>query len=239
MEKMKDFVIIGLGRFGKSIATQLYTQGHEVLAIDNNQIETNRINGKVSSAVTADATSFEIMHALGVQNFDCAIVCIGEELEASLLVVEVCKELKIKYIIAKAKNEQHAKILYALGVNQVVFPENFAGKKLANMLSTPGINELVDLTGDYKIFEMPLPDEWANKSIRDINMPKKYKVSIVVIKRDNEIITPDPDLDLQDGDRLVLAGQYSKINALVELIKEPEEIQNSLSSVFGLTESNE
>ena len=236
MEKMKDFVVIGLGRFGKSIATELYAQGHEVLAIDKNQAETNHINGKVSSAVTADATSYNILHSLGVQNFDCAIICIGEELEPSLLAVEVCKELKLKYIIAKAKSEEHAKILYALGVDQVIFPENFAGKKLANMLSNPGINELVDLTGDYKIFEMPLPNQWNDKTIREINMTKKYKVSIVVIKRNNEALSPEPDITLLDGDRLVLAGQSSKLKTLVNLIEEPEEINYSLASVFGLTD---
>ena len=238
MKKMKDFVVIGLGRFGKSVASQLYTMGKEVLAIDRSQLETNQMEGKVSSAITADATKYEIMHSLGVQNFDCAIVCIGEALEASLLVVEACKELNIGYIIAKAKSEQHAKILKALGVDLVISPEDFAGKKLASMLTTPGINELVELTEDYKIFEMSLPDGWQNRTIRDINMPKKYKVSIVVIKRNEQVIMPEPDMDLLEGDRLVLAGDNSKIYALINLIKEPEEIQNSLSSVFGINEEN-
>ena len=238
MKKMKDFVVIGLGRFGKSVASQLYTMGKEVLAIDRNQLETNQMEGKVSSSITADATKYEIMHSLGVQNFDCAIVCIGEALEASLLVVEACKELNIGYIIAKAKSEQHAKILKALGVDLVISPEDFAGKKLASMLTTPGINELVELTEDYKIFEMSLPDGWQNRTIRDINMPKKYKVSIVVIKRNEQVIMPEPDMELLDGDRLVLAGDNSKIYALINLIKEPEEIQNSLSSVFGIDEEN-
>ena len=238
MKKMKDFVVIGLGRFGKSVASQLYTMGTEVLAIDRNQLETNQMEGKVSSAITADATKYEIMHSLGVQNFDCAIVCIGEALEASLLVVEACKELNIGYIIAKAKSEQHAKILKALGVDLVISPEDFAGKKLASMLTTPGINELVELTEDYKIFEMSLPDGWQNRIIRDINMPKKYKVSIVVIKRNEQVIMPEPDMELLDGDRLVLSGDNSKIYALINLIKEPEEIQNSLSSVFGIDEEN-
>lgn len=239
MKKMKDFVVIGLGRFGKSIAKQLYTLGNEVLAIDKSQLESAQMEGKVSSSVTADATKYEIMHSLGVQNFDCAIVCIGEELESSLLVVEVCKELKIKYIIAKATSEQHSKILRAMGVDLVVSPEDFAGKKLANMLSTPGINELVELTEDYKIFEMALPDEWQNKTIRDINMPKKYKVSIVVIKRENEVAMPDPDMELLEGDRLVLAGESSKLYSLMNLIKEPEEVKHSLSSVFGIDENKE
>ena len=239
MKKMKEFVVIGLGRFGKSVATQLYTMGNEVLAIDKNQLETNQMEGKVSSAVTADATKYEILHSLGVENFDCAIVCIGEALESSLLVVEVCKELKIGYIIAKAKSEQHAKILKALGVDLVVSPEEFAGKKLTNMLSTPGINELAELTEDYKIFEMSLPDGWRDKTIRDINMTKKYKVSIIVIKRNNEVLMPDPEMILVEGDKLVLSGESSRFYALLNLIKEPEEVKQSLSSVFGTPDKNE
>ena len=173
------------------------------------------------------------MHSLGVQNFDCAIVCIGEALEASLLVVEACKELNIGYIIAKAKSEQHAKILKALGVDLVIFPENFAGKKLANMLAIQGINELVDLTQDFKIFEMPIPEVWCGKSIRELNMPKKYKISIVFIKRSDEVLSPDPDMDLIEGDVLVLAGFSSKINSLAGLIKTQEDVNNSLKDVFG------
>ena len=239
MKKMKEFVVIGLGRFGKSVATQLYTMGNEVLAIDKNPLETNQMEGKVSSAITADATKYEILHSLGVENFDCAIVCIGEALESSLLVVEVCKELKIGYIIAKAKSEQHAKILKALGVDLIVSPEEFAGKKLTNMLSTPGINELAELTEDYKIFEMTLPDDWRNKTIKDINMTKKYKVSIIVIKRDYEVIAPEPDMELIEGDKLVLSGESSKFYALMNLIKEPDEVKQSLSSVFGSSEDKE
>jgi trk system potassium uptake protein TrkA len=232
MKKMKEFVVIGLGRFGKSVASQLYTMGNEVLAIDKNPIETNQMDGKVSSAITADATKYEILHSLGVENFDCAIVCIGEALESSLLVVEACKELKIGYIIAKAKSEQHAKILKALGVDLIVSPEEFAGKKLTNMLATPGINELAELTEDYKIFEMALPDGWRNKTIRDINMTKKYKVSIIVIKRENAVLIPDPDMELIEGDKLVLSGESSKFYSLINLIKEPEEVKQSLTSVF-------
>lgn len=233
IDKMKDFVVIGLGRFGRSVAQELFTMGKEVLAIDKNSQNANILADKVTSVVTADASSYEILHSLGVQNFDCAIICIGGELESSLLVVQSCKELGVKYIIAKAKSEHHSKILYALGVDLVIFPENFAGKKLANMLATPGINELVHLTDDFRIFEMPLPEAWNVKSIRDINMPKKYKMSIVFIKRGSGVLSPDPDMVLCEGDTLVLAGFSSKINNLSGLINTHEDIHNSLKDVFS------
>lgn len=233
LDKMKDFVVIGLGRFGKSVALELFLMGKEVMAIDKNPQNVNGLADKVSSAVTADASSYDILHSLGVQDLDCAIVCIGGELESSLLVVQLCKELGVKYIIAKAKSEHHAKILYALGVDLVIFPENFAGKKLANMLATPGINELVDLTEDYKIFEMPLPEVWQNKRINELNMPRKYKMSIVFIKRDAHVMSPDPDMELLAGDTMVLAGMSSKINNLSDLVSTQEDINNSLKDVFG------
>lgn len=233
LEKMNDFVVIGLGKFGTSIATELYSMGHEVLAIDKSTQNVNSLEGKVSTAVTADASSYDILYSLGVQNFDCAIVCIGEELESSLLIVQVCKELGVNYIIAKAKSEQHAKILYALGVDLVIFPESFAGKKLANMLSKPGITELVDLTSDFKIIEMPIPEAWQDKTLREINMTKKFKISIVFVKREDEVISPEPDMTLLMGDKLVLAGIDSKIRALSNLSKDPDDINDSLNDVFG------
>lgn len=231
--KKKDFVVIGLGRFGRSIAAELYSIGNEVLAIDKKSQNVTMLDGKVSSAVVADATSKDILYSLGVQNFDCAIVCIGEELESSLIVVQLCKELGVDYIIAKAKSDQHSQILYALGVDLVIFPENFAGKKLANMLAVQGINELIDLTNDFKIFEMAIPEAWFGKTIREINMPKKYKVSIVFVKRKDEVITPEADMELLEGDVLVLAGFSTKINSLASLIKTQDDVNNSLKDVFG------
>jgi len=233
LDKMKDFVVIGLGRFGKSVALELFAMGKEVMAIDKNSANVSVLADKVSSAVTADASSYEILQSLGIQDLDCAIVCIGEELESSLLVVQSCKELGVKYIIAKAKSEHHSKILYALGVDLVIFPESFAGKKLANMLATPGINELVHLTDDYKIFEMPIPEVWKDKLVKDLNMPRKYKMSIVFIKRGDEVVSPEADMQLLEGDTLVLAGLSSKINNLSDLVSTQEDINNSLKDVFG------
>lgn len=231
--KMRDFIVIGLGRFGKSVATELYTMGGEVLAVDKDSKKASELEGKVSSAVTADASLNGVLHSLGAQNFDCAVVCIGDDLEASLVIAQQCKELGVKYIIAKAKSEQHGQILYSLGVDLVIFPEKFAGKKLANMLAVQGINELADLTNDFKIFEMALPEVWYNKEIKEINMPKKYKISIVFIKRAEEVITPEPDIQLLPGDILVLAGFSSKIRSLAGLIKTQEDLNNSLKDVFG------
>ena len=232
MEKMKDFVVIGINRLGASVATHLYAMGKEVLVIDKTQSRITGLNNKVSTAVTIDATSYEVLHSLGVQNFDCAIICINDDLQGSLLSAQNCKDLGVKYVIATAQSEQHARILTALGVDLIIYPEEFVGSKLASMLSKPGVHELVELTDDFKIFEMKLPESWAGKKIEDVNIRKKYKLSIVFIKRGKEVLIPEPEMDLIEGDTLVVAGESAKIIVDASLINDSSDIEEQLSSVF-------
>lgn len=233
LEKLNDFVVIGINRLGESVATHLYSLGKEVLAIDKNQQKISGLGGKVSTAVATDATSFEVLHSLGVQNFDCAIICINDNLEGSLMTSQICKDLGVKYVISTAMSDQHSKILSALGVDLVIYPDEFVGNKLASMLSKPGINELVELTEEFKIFEMKLPEVWQDKQIQDINIRKKYKLSIVFVKRGNKVLSPEPEMELLAGDTLVVAGENSKINAVASLINDASDIESQLNSVFG------
>lgn len=228
---MKDFIVLGLGRFGKSVAETLYSMGNEVLAVDADPKRVAKLDGKVSTAVTADASSYDILYSLGAQNFDCAIICIGDNLEASLMSAQVCKELGVKYIIAKAYNDQHEKILKALGIDLVIFPEDYVGKKLASLLSKPGINELVDLTEDFKIFEIQTPEEWQGKNIAELNIRRKYKISIIFIKRKNKIISPESDTELLEGDELIVAGEATKITSLASLTAKVCDI-SALDTIF-------
>jgi len=233
LDKLNDFVVIGINRLGESVATHLYSLGKEVLAIDKNQQKISGLGGKVSTAVATDATSFEVLHSLGVQNFDCAIICINDNLEGSLMTSQIVRDLGVKYIIATAMSDQHSKILSALGVDLVIFPDEFVGNKLASMLSKPGINELVELTEEFKIFEMKLPEVWQDKQIQEVNLRKKYKLSIVFIKRGNKVLSPEPEMELLAGDTLVVAGESAKINAVANLINDATDIENQLNSVFG------
>lgn len=230
--KMTDYVVIGIGKLGESVATRLFSLGNEVLAIDKNQTKISSLEHKVSTAVATDATSFEVLHSLGVQNFDCAIICISDDLEGSILTAQICKDLGVRYVIATAQNEQHAKILNAINVDLIIFPEEFVGNKLASLLSKPGINELVELTDEFKIFEMNCPGSWWGTKIEDLNLRKKYKLSIVFIKRGNKVLTPEPDTLLDDDDILVVAGESSKINAIASLIGTVSDIDAQLTNIF-------
>ena len=143
----------------------------------------------------------------------------------------------VNFIIAKAQSEQHAKILTSLGVDTVILPESFAGKKLASLLNKSGINEVVDLTTDFKIFEMVVPESWQDKEISSLRLGDKYKISIVFIKRGDEVLVSREDVVLNAGDVLVLAGESKKIKTLASMISTPEDINSALNSVFGDTQN--
>ena len=231
-KRMEQFVVIGLGRFGKSLATALSELGKEVLAIDINAESVKQMEGIVSGAVVADATGNDVLHSLGVQNFDCAIVCIGDNLQANILATLICKDLGVNYVVSKARNEQSKKVLERIGADMVVFPEVYMGKKVANMLSNPSMNEIMNLTDNFKIVEMPVPDEWQEKTMLELDVRKKYKVSIIFIKRDDLVVSPEADTIFKQGDILILAGEYNKLENLSKKTSEVIDIGSSFQEAF-------
>lgn len=227
--RMKQFVVIGLGRFGKSVAKKLGSLGNEVLAIDVKPEDVKQVEDYVTTAVVADATATNVLKSLGVSNFDCAINCIGNDLQANILTTLICKDLGVKYVVAKAQNEQNKKVLEKIGADLVVFPEVYVGNKIASILTNPCINEIVNLNPVNVIAEMPLPEDWQNKTIIDIGVRKKYNITIIFIKRNEEIINPVAETMLLKGDVLIMAGDKK---TLKQLSFKSEEVLNSLNNMF-------
>lgn len=232
-DKLEDYVIIGLGKFGKSLALNLANLGHQVLAIDTDAQIVRSIQDNVTSAVVADATKPEVLRELGVENFDCAVISIGNNIEASTLATLNCKDLKIPYIIAKAQNEQHKKVLEGVGANLVVFPEVFMSKKLATALSKPTVNEAMNVNEKFKIVEIVCPDKWINKTIVDSNIRKKFNVSIIMVKRGEEVIYPDSSTILEENDNLIIAGETSKIDNISNKLSENVDFRNAFADAYN------
>ena len=213
-KNFNDFVIIGLGKFGRSLAINLSELGKKVLVVDNNVKNIEGIQGQVTNAVAADVTQKEVLRALGVQNFDCAIICIGDNLSASMLSTLVCKELKVPYVIAKAQSDQHRLLLEKVGADLILFPEVFVSKKLSLALTDPYVNELITLTENYKIVEMKCPNNWVGKTIIDVNMRKKFGVTIILIKRGEDVIEPTAESVFEKNDSLVVGGAPKNIDVV-------------------------
>lgn len=167
---MKMYVVVGLGRFGQSIAHRLCELGNEVLAIDKNSELVQQISNFVTHAVVADAQDADVLRALGVRNYDCAIVAIGKDLAASVLATLNFKEMGIPLVVCKAHDENHRKVLEKIGADRVVVPEQEFANKLAQGLSTANVLEYIELSADYGISEFTAPAAWDGKSLRQLNV---------------------------------------------------------------------
>lgn len=221
VENFNDYVVIGLGKFGRSMAVNLADAGKNVLAVDTEANNVASVEGSVTHAVVADVTKAEVLKALGVQNFDCAIICIGDNLSASLLATEICKELEVPYIIAKAQSEQHKSLLSKIGADLVVFPEVYMSKKLTASLLDPYANEVLKLTKNYKIVEVKCPENWIGKTVEELNIRKKHSVTVIFVKRgDEEIIEPVAETVFEEGDNLVVAGKPKNIDSLENKVED-------------------
>jgi len=212
---MKQFIVLGLGRFGSAVATTLVELGHEVLGVDNDEERVDDLKDKITQAVQADITEERVLKELGVKNFDAAIVSIGTDLEASILVTMMLKEMGLKYIIAKAQNNLHAKVLKKIGVNKVVFPERDMGARIARRLITPNIKDYVELEPDYNIMEIEALPEFIDNSLSELDLRNKYGINVLAIKRDNSFnISPQAKDVIKKDDFLIVIGETKIITKL-------------------------
>lgn len=216
---MKQFVVIGLGRFGTSVATELYKMGHEVLAVDNNIERVEDIADSVTHAVCADATDEAELAALGLGNFDVAVVSIGTDMQASILVTMLCKEKGVKYVLTKAKSETHAKVLQRVGADKIVFPERDMGARVAYNLVSTNILDYIELSPDYSLVEIAVPKAWAGCSLKDLNLRVHYGINVMAIRHPDGGITVAPQgIDvLAAKDVLIAIGANSSISKLESL----------------------
>lgn len=211
----KEFVVFGLGKFGLSVAKTLADNGCQVMAVDSEQSKVEEIAEDVTYAVCTDVTDAEAIHSLGIRNFDGAIVAIGENLEASVLVTIIAKEMGIPYVLAKAQTDLQAKVLKKVGADKIIFPEKESGIRIANNLVSGNFFDAIELSSKYSMVDFDVPKEWIGKSLRELNLRATKKINIIGIKRGGEFeITPDPDAPLQEGDILVIIGRNQTLSKL-------------------------
>lgn len=215
---MKSFAIIGLGRFGSEVARQLYRQGCEVLAVDNSAELVQQISDDVTQAVVGDARDKELLRALGVKDFDCAIVAIGDSLSDSVLTTMNLKELGVPYVVCKAHDDTHRQVLNKLGADRVVIPEKEYGDRLAKSLASHNVLDYIELSEDYGIIDVPAPSVWYNKSLMDLNVRAKLGVNILAVKREGKItVSPGAGFCILENDVLVVLGDANALKAVQKL----------------------
>jgi len=218
---MKTFVVIGLGRFGTALATELSALGHEVLAISTSEESVQALADQVTHAVVGDARDPAVLKALGVRNYDCAIVAVGDDVGNSALITLNLKDLGMKQVICKARSHVHRKVLEKIGADRVVFPEHEMGVKLARGLSSSNVLNFIEVSEDYGIVELSAPRSWWGKSIRDLDVRNAFHVNLIAVRRAGEgdrlDVAPGAAFVIGKGDHVVALGRSEDINQLDEV----------------------
>lgn len=203
----KQFAVIGLGRFGSSVAKTLYSMGRQVLAIDPDEEKVRAMVQSVTRAVVADATDEQVLKSIGIRNFDLVIVAIGGDIQASILTTLMLKELGVKSVVAKAQSELHGKVLYRVGADRVVFPERDMGFRVAQNLVSSNILEYIELSPDVSMIEIVAPSHVVGKELRQLDLRNRFNINVIALKQGNNVnITPRADDRIYEGDVLVVVG---------------------------------
>ncbi len=213
--------IIGLGRFGKKLAQALSSAGAEVIAIDKSRQIIEDIRDQVTLAIRLDSTDEESLLAQGIGDVDAAVVAIGTDFEANALTTSTLKSIGIKRVISRAGSEIRGKILKRIGADEIVFPEHESAMRLVHKLMLPKLLESIDLGGGHSLAQLQAPKYCHNKTLQELQLRKKYKINVVVIKRPEskegnyQIIIPMPDTVILPNDILWVVGTNSAISAFL------------------------
>lgn len=211
-------LVIGLGRFGTSIAKELYANGCEVLAIDSVEEKAFQLNGAVTHVLSADCTDEAVLKTLNIASFDVIIVAIGANMQASIVCSLCCKELGAKYVIAKANDDKHAKILNKIGIDKIIIPEADSALKTAAMLLNPYVNTLMENKDGYTIVSVPVPSEWEGKKLVELDVRNKYLINVLLISRQSGSETPTALTIIEKNDEMIIGGFAKDIKAFVNRI---------------------
>ena len=215
MQKKKTYAVFGLGRYGTAVARELVEHDKEVLAVDADQKIVNDAAAFLPVCKCADVTDPEVIARLGIGNIDTVIVCMASNLESSVMAITLCKEAGVKTVIAKCANEMHQKILLRIGADQVVFPENESGVRLAKNLLSSGFIDMISLSRDVSMVEIDVRDEWVGKNLIELNLRKKYGFNIVAIKKGDRVtVNINPEHALQADMTLIVIANVSKLGKL-------------------------
>jgi trk system potassium uptake protein TrkA len=215
---MGRYAVIGLGKFGATVARTLFARGNEVVAIDNDRARVQEVRDSCTQAIEANCTDQDTLRALGIQDSDAVVVSLGERMDASILVTLYLRELGVKEIVVKAVSEDHGKILHLIGATEIVHPERDTARRVARGLGLRSIVEYLPLAADSSLVEVHVPAEFVGKTLAELDIRRRFQVLVVAIKRgEGLLIATGGDERLRTGDVLVLVGRDTDLDAVGRL----------------------
>jgi trk system potassium uptake protein TrkA len=225
---MAQIAVIGLGNFGYYLAKELSNKGHEVIAIDTRKEPVQKIRHEVSEAVVADGTNMETLQSLGLQDLDVNVVAIGTNMLASILTTFNLRQINARLIYAKALSEEHAQILKHVGAHHIVFPEKDMALTIARRIHNPNMVDYLPFHEDYAIFELPAPDQFLRKTLKELDLINKYGLQVIAIRKpamskdekERFVFIPGAQYVIEKGDDLILLGLQKGLEKLSKIVSE-------------------
>ena len=215
--KEKSYAVIGLGLFGMAVATTLAEANCDVLAIDDNEENVQDIAQKVTYAVKADVREPGILKTLGLQNVDVAVIAVAENMEASIVATMQAKELGVPFVMAKAMNELHGRILEKIGADKVISPEKSMGVRVARNLLSSGFVDMFELSSEFSMAEFRVPKDWVGRTLRELKIREKYNINLIAVKQgENVNVNFDPEESLPSDCTLIAVGKNCDLNRASE-----------------------
>ncbi len=209
---MKSVIVLGMGRFGRSVAKTLYELEYEVLGVDGDEKIVNDISRYITHAVQADITDEDFLKSMDVAKFDAAIVAVGSNIQVSIMVTVLLKELGAKFVMVKTQDDFEEKILYKLGADKVILPEKDMGIKVANNLASDNFYEMIEISPDYSIISLPAPVSWSGKSLGNLAVRSKYKINILAVQGKYKTnIIPDANTLIEEDSIVTIMGMNSDL----------------------------
>ena len=214
--KDKQYLVIGCGRFGSSVAKKMCQLGNEVMVIDKDEDSINNIAELVTHTAIVDVTEERDLKSIGLGNFDVVIVAISSDVRASIMATVMAKEMGVPKVVCKAKDELQAKVLYKIGADKVVFPERVMGIRLAYNLASENILDQINLDPEYSIMEIVTPQNWVGKTIIELNLRAKYDITVLAVKTQSGLkVMPSPNYKMQEKNILIIIGNTDKISDII------------------------
>lgn len=211
----KTYAVFGLGRYGRAVATELVKNGADVIAVDTDPNIVNELALEIPVCKCADITDPEVIKQLDIADVDVVIICMANNLEATVMAITLCKEAGVGTIIAKCIDEMHERIFARVGADKVLFPERESGKRLAKNLLSSGFMDIVELSKDVSMVEIPVKSEWQGKNLIELNLRKKYSVNVVAILEGDKVISSiDPEMPLNSSMKLIVIAEIGKLDKL-------------------------
>ncbi|MDG2496794.1 MAG: TrkA family potassium uptake protein [Aquiluna sp.] len=213
-----NVIVIGMGRFGSSLALELMRTGHEVLGVDTDERLVQQMAQELTHTVRANTTDEAVLQELGIQEFDAAVVAIGADIEASILTTSLLLQLGVPNVWAKANSKSHGRILEQLGAHHVIFPEYEMGKRVAHMVSGESL-DYVPIDNDFVMVKAKVPESFNNQTLAELKIRSNYQVTVVAVTKGDGAYEPAfPETVLQSGDQIVVAGQVEPLDKFCQVV---------------------